>query len=314
MPPVTNDGHDEGSEAFDESILAHCYAQVGDVRLHYVEAGRGPLVVLLHGFPEFWYAWRHQIAPLVRAGFRVVALDMRGYNLSDKPPGVAAYRVPLLVDDLAGLIRACGVARASVVGHDWGAGVAWAFAMQRPELLERIAVLNGPHPERLLRALTSMRQLAKSWYMLFFQLPRLPEMIARRDNFALLTRALRDEPVRRGAFDDRDLARYVAALSQPGALTAMINYYRAMFRPGASPRMRPVEAPALIIWGEEDPHLDRDLAVPSARLVPNARVEYVPDASHWVQHDRPRRVNELLIAFLREGVTRVPAEREASPR
>ena len=287
------------AEPFDESSVAHCYAQVGDVRLHYVEAGKGPLVVLLHGFPEFWYAWRNQIGPLARAGFRVVALDMRGYNLSDKPAGVAAYRVPLLVDDLAGLIRACGVTRASVVGHDWGAGVAWAFAMQRPELLDRIAVLNGPHPERLLRAFRTARQLAKSWYMLFFQLPGLPEVIARRDNFALITRALRDEPRRRGAFDEADIERYVAALSQPGALTAMINYYRAMFRRGGSVPMTPVEAPALVIWGELDPHLERELAVPDPRLVPRARVAYVPEASHWVQHDQPARVNELLIAFLR---------------
>src|SRR3954449_2631161 len=160
---------------------AHREAVVNGVRLHYVEAGAGPLVVLLHGFPEFWYSWRHQIPALAAAGFRVVAPDMRGYNRSDKPRGVRAYSGDALTGDVAKLIRACGAERAVVVGHDWGAAVAWQFAMAYPALLERLVIMNAPHPARFLRALRTWRQARKSWYMFFFQLPWLPESRFRAD-------------------------------------------------------------------------------------------------------------------------------------
>ncbi|HEY3079476.1 MAG TPA: alpha/beta hydrolase [Chloroflexota bacterium] len=277
------------------------YAELGDVRLHYVEAGRGPLVVLLHGFPEFWYSWRHQIRALAGAGFRVVAPDMRGYNLSDKPPGVAAYDLDALVEDVARLIRERGAERAVVVGHDWGGGVAWAFAMRHPEMLERLVVLNCPHPARLFDGLRTLRQLRKSWYMFFFQLPRLPEASMRSGDFALLRRTLRADAARPDAFGAEDVERYVAALSQPGALTGGINYCRAMFRRSPARRrgaIRPITAPVLVVWGERDRYLGPELAEPDPTLVPNARVERLPDASHWAQVDRPERVNALLLDFL----------------
>src|SRR5690242_12831972 len=150
------------------------FVDVGEVRLHVADAGNGPLVVLLHGFPEFWYTWRRQIPALAQAGFHAVAPDMRGYNLSDKPAGVRAYRVPALVEDVAGLIRACGAARATVIGHDWGGLVAWAFAMEHPEMLDRLVILNSPHPRAMARAIRTPRQFLKSWYMMFFQIPWLP--------------------------------------------------------------------------------------------------------------------------------------------
>ena len=289
--------------------LTHRYANLGDVRLHYVEAGEGPLVLLLHGFPQFWYEWRYQIPALVEAGFRVVAPDMRGYNLSDKPPGVRAYRVELLARDVERLILACGERTASVVGHDWGAIVAWIAAMRHPGRVERLAILNVPHPARFLDGLLSPGQLLRSSYMFFFQIPRLPEAVIRAGDFALLRSVFRRDPVRPGAFTAGDIERYVEAMAQPGALTATLNYYRALLR---SPRevgalLERIEAPVLVIWGERDRFLSRRLAEPPPLWVPNLqRVEYLPDASHWVAEDRPREVNTLLLDFLRSPLTALP--------
>ena len=281
--------------------IAHRYADLGDVRLHYVEAGEGPLVVLLHGFPDFWYSWRHQIPVLISAGFRVVAPDMRGYNLSDKPRGVRAYRSAILARDVQRLILACGAERAVVGGHDWGAAVAWFVGMRHPEVVQRLVIMNVPHPERFLRGLRTGRQLLKSWYMFFFQLPRLPEASLRAGNFAVLRQTLRTDPMRPGAFTAEDIERYVEALERPGALTGAVNYYRALFR--QDPRrlwadLRRIDAPVLIIWGERDRYLRKELAEPSRRWVPNVRVERLPDASHWVHMDDPERVNSLLLDFL----------------
>src|SRR3712207_4521204 len=188
--------------------FTHRYADLGDVRLHYVEAGEGPPVLLLHGFPQFWYEWRHQISALVEAGFRIVAPDMRGYNLSDKPPGVRAYRVRLLARDVERLILACGEQTATVVGHDWGAIVAWITAMCYPGRVGKLAILNVPHPARFLDGLLSPRQLLRSSYMFFFQIPWLPEQVIRAGDFALLRSALHRDPVRSGVFTVEDIQRY----------------------------------------------------------------------------------------------------------
>jgi pimeloyl-ACP methyl ester carboxylesterase len=242
--------------------------------LHYLEAGEGPLVVLLHGFPEFYYSWRHQWPALAGAGLRVVAPDLRGYNLSDKPRPVRAYDIRLLARDVARLIRERGAERAHVVGHDWSGGVAWAFAMRYPHMLERLAILNCPHPARVLRGLRTLRQVRKSWYIFFFQLPWLPEATFRANHFAGLRRAVAGV-ARPGAFTPADVERYVQAAAQPGALTAGINYYRAMFRrgPGAlRTDLRRIDAPVLVIWGERDRYLGRELADPPRAWVPNARV------------------------------------------
>lgn len=280
--------------------MVHRYADAGEVRLHYVEAGSGPLVVLLHGFPEFWYSWRHQIPALATAGFHVVAPDLRGYNLSDKPDGVLAYRVSALVEDVARLIRACNAERATVIGHDWGGLVAWAFAMEHPELLDRLIVLNSPHPLRMARGFWTATQLLKSWYLFFFQLPWLPEMALRRRRFAALLRDLRRDPLVHDAFDEDDIERYRAAFAQPGALPAMVNYYRALGRTGVGATRRRIDAPVLVIWGERDRYLGRELANPDPSLVTRARVERI-DASHWIQNEQPARVNALVLSFLLDG-------------
>ncbi len=285
-----------------EAQLSHGKADVGGgIRLHYVEAGSGPLVILLHGFPEFWYSWRHQIAPLAQAGYRVVAPDMRGYNISDRPQSWRSYDTSLLADDIAGLIHSFGEQQAYVVGHDWGAAVAYTVAMARPEVVRRLAILNVPHPTRMLEGFRTLKQLRKSWYMFFYQIPKLPEYVIARDDFSFAKRSLRSDS--KDAFTDEDLERYAEAWSQPGALTGMINYYRAALR--RSPRkalaqMKPIKASTLVIWGMRDRHLGSELAVPAAEWVPDVRFEPIPEATHWVQHDAPERVTELLLGFFAE--------------
>ncbi|HKG93914.1 MAG TPA: alpha/beta fold hydrolase [Gemmatimonadaceae bacterium] len=277
------------------------YADVGGVRLHYVEAGSGPLVVLLHGFPQLWLCWRHQIGPLAAAGFRAVALDMRGYNLSDKPRGVRHYTLDRLAADVEGLIAALGHRSADVVAHDWGGIVAWHLAATRPACVRRLVVLNAPHPGAYWRELRTLDQLRRSWYVFVFQLPWLPEAMLRRRDFAVVERILRTQPARAGAFDDDDVRAHKAALAQPGALTAMVNYYRATLRrlPGlAGARERRVEAPTLLIWGEADRYLRPQLADGLERWVPRLRVERLPGVSHWVMADAPEAVTRLLLEAL----------------
>jgi epoxide hydrolase 4 len=278
--------------------IGHGFIELDDVRLHYVEAGEGPLVVLLHGFPEFWFGWRRQIPALAAAGFRVIAPDMRGYNQSSRPEGVRAYDIDLLAGDIAGLVTKLGAERALLAGHDWGAAVAWWTAIRRPEVVERLAILNVPHPRSFLRGLRNPRQIARSWYIGFFQLPWLPEqMLAARD-YAPLRAAFSD--ARPGAFAPGEMDRYVEAWSRPGAVTASLNYYRALAR--RSPKrtaaaLEPVPAPTLVIWGVHDRALGPELAEPDRRDVPNLQDVVRLDASHWVQLDEPARVNRLLIDF-----------------
>jgi pimeloyl-ACP methyl ester carboxylesterase len=289
-----------GREDADHGLagIRHGYADLEDVRLHYVEAGKGPLVVLLHGFPEFWFGWRRQIPAVAAAGFRVVAPDMRGYNLSSRPRGVSAYDLNRLAADVAGLIAERGAERACVAGHDWGAAVAWWTAIVRPETVERLAILNVPHPRRFLRGLRDPRQLARSWYIGFFQLPWLPERLVAAGDYRALRMAFAD--ARAGAFAPEEMDEYVEAWSQPGALTAAINYYRALSRrsPARTAReLAPVRAPTLVIWGVHDRVLGEGLAEPDHDDVPTLEDVVRLDASHWVQLDEPERVNQLLIEF-----------------
>jgi epoxide hydrolase 4 len=286
--------------------LRQSYADLSEVRLHYVEAGPGDgrAVVLLHGFPDFWYSWRHQIPALAAAGLRVIAPDMRGYNLSSKPAGISAYAPRRLAADVRDLIRERGAERACLAGHDWGAAVAWLVAMAHPEVVERLAILNVPHPRRMLEELRRpSRQLVKSWYMFFFQLPWLPERAVRAGDWWGFRYGF-EHDARPGAFTPADIDRYREAWCQPGAAAATINYYRAsMRRPSGrrEPSVRPITAPTLIIWGERDRYLSSKLAEPSRADVPGLeRVVRLPQASHWVQHDFPDRVSELLVGFFKD--------------
>ena len=285
------------SPAIDVGVaLREGYARVNDIDIHYVEAGDGPLVVLLHGFPEFWYGWRQQIAPLVKAGFRVVAPDLRGYNLSSRLEGFTEYTADKPAEDIRGLIHELGAESAMVVGHDWGGSVAWTLAMNHPEVVDRLAILNAAHPRKLNEGLKTPRQLLRSWYFFYFQFPWLPERRARRWHWRFFKRFLRDA---RPAFSAEELDRYVEAWSQPGAAKAMIDYYRAAVRLGSKQEVRTVTAPTLVIWGQGDRYLGPKLAEPHQEDVPNLdRVERLPNASHWVHHDEAERVNELLVDFL----------------
>lgn len=310
-----------------ERRIRHGYAQVGDVRLHYAEAGEAgrPLVLLLHGFPEFWHSWRHQLAALGEH-FHVVAPDMRGYNLSDKPARVEDYRLSRLVDDVTGLVRHFGAQRASIVGHDWGAGVAWAAAGAHPEYVTRLAVLQVP-PFRAWVDNFSLRQLARSWYMLFFQLPRLPEWWIESNDFARLAVMLKATS-RRGTFTDADVALYKEALKrrdaagETTALTAGINYYRANLFPAFGKRFGGggdsgssralVRVPTLFIYGERDafvvPETVRDVR---AYVAGTYREVRLARAGHWVQQEYPNEVSAALISFLKdEGDEDATGEKE----
>ena len=283
---------------FSGSELREGYSDIGDVRLHYVEAGEGPLVVLLHGFPEFWYGWRLQLKPLVAAGFRVAAPDMRGYNLSSRPKGVKAYDTGQLTADIRGFIQERGAESASLVGHDWGGSVAWATAMAYPEVVDRLAILNAAHPRKLSQGLHHPGQLRKSWYFFFFDLPELPESVVHANRWHFFRHFLRDA---HPAYSSEEMDRYIDAWSQPGAAPGMINYYRSSVRTSpkkAAASLRPISSPTLVIWGQRDHYLGPELAEPEHDDVPNLdRVERLPDASHWVHHDEAERVNELLIDF-----------------
>ena len=269
------------------------------IRLHAVAAGPrlAPLILLLHGFPEFWEGWRKQIGPLAAAGYRVIAPDQRGYNLSDKPPQVSDYAMPRLTGDVLAIADQLGCERFHLAGHDWGAVVAWNVALQYPQRLHKLAIINVPHPSVMARALeTDPRQWLRSWYALFFQLPWLPEVAFSAFNFWLGTRALRLSS-RPGTFTAEDLARHRAAWSQPGAMTASINWYRAVARHRptiADPRVR---TPTLILWGKHDMFLLPTLAQDSLQYCDSARLTYFPDATHWVQHEEPEKVNQSLLEF-----------------
>jgi pimeloyl-ACP methyl ester carboxylesterase len=296
--------------------LEHHYVETNGLRLHVVQCGpaNGPLVLLLHGFPEFWYGWRRQIPALAAAGYRVWAPDQRGYNLSDKPRGVRAYQVRELVADVIGLLDAAGQPRARVVGHDWGGIVAWHLAMQHPERLAQAVILNVPHPVVFGRTLRrSGRQRRKSWYAFFFQLPWLPERLVRARNWWAARRSLTGSS-RRGTFSPDDLGHYQAAWSRPGAMRSMINWYRAAARFGRqSIREGRVTVPLQLIWGRRDAFLEARMAEESLKHCDQGWLTYFDKATHWVQHEEAARVNELLLGFFDSART-PPAGSGAKPQ
>lgn len=270
--------------------LEHRHATVNGIDMHYVEAGSGPLVVLLHGFPEFWYSWRHQIPALNRAGFRVVAPDLRGYNESAKPRPADEYRLTTLAADVAALIEHLG-APCVLAGHDWGGAIAWLVAFTRPELLRRLIVLNMPHPVPLSRQLKrSRRQKLRMSYQLFFQPSFVPEALMP----FLLPAMLR----RSGRFTPDEIAEYRIAWRKPGATRGMANYYRALWRHGRELRrlVRRIDVPTLLIFGERDPVFTRETTEDFDEWVPDLRVARV-NAGHFVQTDEPETVSDLLIEF-----------------
>ncbi len=279
------------------------YAQIGGVKLHYATAGEGDrLVILLHGFPEFWYSWRHQITAL-SDDYKVVAPDMRGYNLSDKPTKISDYEIDKLVDDVTGLIRHFGYEKAAVIGHDWGASIAWALAAKHPEFLWKLGALQVP-PIPVWKKNQTLKQFLASWYMFFFQIPVLPEFLFKRNDYAVLAKALKKTTAEKGVFSDADIAEYKKAWSEPFALTAMVNYYRANILKRFLTKSKPaskIKIPTVFIYGEQDTAVLPETVRGIGEMI-DARYEefHIPTSGHWVQQEASEAVTDILREFLAE--------------
>ncbi len=283
--------------------IEHSFIDANGIRLHISEAGPkdGPLVILAHGFPEFWYGWRKQIPHLANAGFHVIAPDQRGYNLSDKPTRVQDYDIDNLAKDLIALAQTKNKEHFHLVGHDWGAAVAWWLGVHYPEHLKSLSILNVPHPTVMHKNLLSnFQQICKSWYVFAFQLPLFPEWFMSHQNFRKSIGALKhtSQP---GSFSDDDLEQYRQAWAQPGAMQAMINWYRAIIR--KRPKMAnngKVETPTQILWGAKDEFLGQEMVEPSIAFCNDGKFKLYPEATHWLQHDCAEEINEELLAFMQE--------------
>ncbi|GAB3539495.1 epoxide hydrolase EphM [Pontibacter brevis] len=276
------------------------YYTVNGIRLHVAEAGAtdGPVILFLHGFPEFWYGWQKQLEYFAARGFRAIAPDQRGYNTSSKPKGLKAYTLSQLMNDIADLIQQVITRKVYLVGHDWGGAVAWAVAQHYPNLLEKLVILNMPHLEVMQEELrTNSKQRLKSWYIGFFQLPMLPEASSKAFNFKVLERSM-VSTAKKGAFSRTDIERYKAAWQQPRALTSMINWYRA-YKYDTLDITRAVTVPTLMLWGRKDTFLSDTMAQPSIEKCTNGQLIFLDDATHWLHHEKPEEVNSLLYDFIK---------------
>ena len=284
----------------DVSRLEDMHLTTNGVMLHAVAAGPsdGPLVILLHGFPEFWYGWRHQIELLASAGYRVLVPDQRGYNLSSKPEGLQAYTLDALAEDVLGIATAFRRSMFAIVGHDWGAVLAWHLGARHPDRIDRTVILNGPHLGAMRDyTLSHPGQMLRSWYFGFFQVPWLPEQVLSASDFAALRQAL-TRTSQPGTFQPDDLERYRKTWAQPGALTAILNWYRALPLHPRAFRAERITVPVRVIWGDRDPGLQRGVAEASLALCERGEAFHLPDATRWVHHEKPDEVNRLMIEFL----------------
>jgi pimeloyl-ACP methyl ester carboxylesterase len=286
------------SEAIIESSVA-----ANGVRLHYATVGSGPLVVLVHGFPERWFSWRAQMSAIAAAGYRVAALDLRGYGLSDKP--AEGYEIANLARDIAAFIRALGADEATVIGHDWGGGITWETVSRHPEVVARFAVLNCPHPSVLRRAvLTSPAQRARSWYMFFFNVPWLPERLISRDHGAQVARMFHTMAVDRSRFTPEAMEPYRESVARPADVTPMLAYYRRAIRqaftPGAVSPYPVIDRPGLLLWAEGDQALGLELLAPHTRFARDLRIQRIPACGHFLMQEQPELVSRHLVHWLDE--------------
>jgi epoxide hydrolase 4 len=280
-----------------EGPWKHQYIVSNGVKLHYVTQGEGPLLLMLHGFPEFWYSWRHQIPEFAR-DFKVVALDMRGYNDSDKPRGVGCYEMEELILDIEGVVHGLGYDRCVLMGHDWGGVVAWHFAYAYPEMVSQLVLLNIPHPAKFRDGIWNLQQLQKSWYVFFFQLPGLPEFLLEWGDFQPIANMLTASATNKAAFSQADLEAYKDAAAKRGALNAMLNYYRNLLSNGLNRNWGLLDVPTLMIWGENDIALGKELTYGTEEYVADFRIHYIAHSGHWVQQEQPQLVNQYIREFL----------------
>ena len=293
------------------TMIKHEYADVNGVRLHYATTGKGKLIMFVHGFPEFWYEWKDQLAEFGK-DYKAVAPDMRGYNLSSKPAELEQYQVKYLVEDLRALAEKLGHKKFILVAHDWGGAVAWSFAIAHPEYLEKLVIINAPHPGVFARELRENPDQQKaSQYMLFFRSPG-AEAALSANNYSLLTQNILGELIKKGIFTEEDKKAYIEAWSQPGALTGGLNYYRAARvgppsgdenKDGGSfaaglPSLD-VKVPTLVIWGEKDTALLTGNLNGLDKYVPNLTIKRIPDGTHWVIHEQPALVNRYIREFIK---------------
>ncbi len=287
--------------------LEHSYINTNGIRLHVVQAGpkSGIPVMLLHGFPEFWYGWRKQIPALVDAGCRVIVPDQRGYNLSNKPKDKKDYGVFTLVDDVLGLIKALDYEKVNLVGHDWGAVVGWTLAITHPEKLHKLTVMNAPHPAVINKFLRrDLDQMRRSWYVGFFQIPWLPEKMMSASNFREMIRGMKNT-AKKNSFTDEAFEKYKEAWSQPDAMPSMLNWYRAIVqRPPKMPEDMRVKVRTLMMWGMKDFALTHRMARPSMDYCDKGNLILFPESTHWVQHDAAAEVNHYLVDFLLDSITK----------
>jgi epoxide hydrolase 4 len=278
----------------------HDFIKTNGIKLHYVTQGEGKLMLMLHGFPEFWYSWRHLI-PEFAKNYRVVALDLRGYNESDKPQEVEAYSILELLKDIKGVIKGLGYRDCILVGHDWGGAIAWNFAYIYPQLVERLIVLNIPHPAKFSQGLRTPQQLLRSSYIFFFQLPFIPELFLQANDYRAISSFFVEMAIDKTAFTKDDLEAYKDAAAKRGALTAMMNYYRqwlSSFFSASQKSWRQLEIPTLMIWGEKDSALGKELTYGTQDYVKYLTLKYIPNCSHWVQQEKPELVTQYIQEFL----------------
>ena len=287
-------------------MIQHHFIQANRIRLHYVTQGEGDLIILLHGFPEFWYSWRYQI-PVLARNFKVVVPDLRGYNQSDKP--ATGYDLTTLATDINSLVENLGYNRAHIVGHDFGGAIAWRFAQKFPHMLNRLVILSAPHPSRFAANLIQdLNQLRRSWYIFAFQVPGLPEWLIQQNLKNFVQTVFRGLAVRKGFFTRETSAMYEAALRQPGAIASALKYYRQLFSPliwisdiwstvsSGSPQL--ITAPTLVLWGEEDAVLSGRIAEDLRHAVSASfELKFLPNCGHWIQQESPQTVNRELLAF-----------------
>ncbi|VXD24330.1 conserved hypothetical protein [Planktothrix serta PCC 8927] len=282
-----------------EATWTSKFITTNGVKLHYVTQGEGPLMVLLHGFPEFWYSWRYQIPEFAQA-YQVVAVDLRGYNESEKPKELSAYSLKELVLDVKGLIAGLGYDECVLVGHDWGGAIAWSFAYTYPQMLSKLIVLNLPHPTKFKQGFWTIDQLQKSWYIFFFQLPFFPELWLQADDYRVIGELFAKMAIDKNTFSQADLDIYKDAAAKRGALTAMVNYYRNLFPSFLTTQKTQglLNVPTLMIWGENDLALGQELTYGTEEYVRDFQIRYIPNCSHWVQQERPELVNQYMWEFL----------------